>query len=60
MQSDKKELYQSCSFTILMKTDLERRTIFSFSRKITSQRKISRNKFVLNMIGNQNNNAFKD
>ena len=26
----------------------------------TSQRKIPRNKFVLNMIGNQNNNAFKD
>ena len=25
-----------------------------------SQAKIPRNKFVLNMIGNQNNNAFKD
>ena len=53
MQIDKKELHQRCSFTISMKTDLEH---FLF----TSQRKIQRNKFVLNMIGNQNNNAFKD
>ena len=28
MQSDKKELYQSCSFTILMKTDLEQFFLF--------------------------------
>ena len=50
MQIDKKEGCQRCSFTISMKTDREQSYIFSFSR----------NKFVLNMIGNQNNNAFKD